>query len=85
MIIPDFPNKCRILFNKILDILRIFFDSEIVQIKDKNVKELNELRNEKNKYIDKIKELNQNINALNYKKSKTSNILNIFKKWKRKI
>ena len=76
MITPDFPNKSQILFDKILDILRKFFDSEIVQIKDKNEKELNELRNEKNKYIDKINELNKNITALNSKNSETSNKLN---------
>ena len=73
IITPDFPNKNQILFDKILLILRKFFDSEIVQLKDQNEKELVVLRNEKNKYIEKINELNKNITALNTKNSETSN------------
>ena len=76
IITPDFPNKNQILFDKILIILRKFFDSEIVQIKDQNEKELVALRNEKNKYIEKINELNKNITALNTKNSETSNKYN---------
>ena len=76
IVTPDFPNKNQILFDKILVILRKFFDSEIVQIKDQNEKELVALRNEKNKYIEKINELNKNITALNTKNSETSNKYN---------
>ena len=75
IITPDFPNKNQILFDKILLILRKFFDIEIIQLKDQNEKELVSLRNEKNKYIDKINELNKNITALNSKNSETSNKL----------
>ena len=76
IITPDFPNKNQILFDKILLILRKFFDSEIVEIKSQNEKELASLRNEKNKYIDKINELNKNINLLNTKNSENSNKYN---------
>ena len=76
IITPDFPNKNQILFDKILLIMRKFFDSEIAQIKSDNEKELTSMKTEKNKYIDKINELNKNINLLNSKNSEIINKLN---------
>ena len=76
LITPDFPSKNQILFDKILLILRRFFDIEIGQLKNQNTKELEELRKEKAKYIEKINELNKNINTLNSKNSETSTKLN---------
>jgi hypothetical protein len=73
LITPDFPNKNQILFDKILLIVRKFFDSEIAAIRSGNEKELALMKNEKNKYIDKINELNKNMNSIN---SKNSDILN---------
>ena len=76
LITPDFPNKNQILFDKILLIMRKFFDSEVANIKSKKEKELAEMKNEKNKYIEQINELNKNINNLNSKNSESVNKLN---------
>ena len=76
IITPDFPNKNQILFDKILLIMRKFFDSQISYIKSENEKELVKMKNEKNKCVDKINELNKNINSLNSKNSELVNKLN---------
>ena len=76
MITPDFPNKNQLLFDKIFLIMRKFMDSEIAIIKTENEKELANMKNEKNKYVEKINELNKNINLLNSKNSEVINKLN---------
>ena len=75
-ITPDFPSKNQILFDKILLIMRRFLDIEIKNIKAESEKEINLMKNEKNKYQDKINELNKNINTLNSKNSESVNKLN---------
>ena len=75
IITPDFPNKNQILFDKILLIMRKFFDAQISKIKSEKEKELTEMKNEKNKYIDKINDLNKNINSLNSKNNQSVNKL----------
>ena len=75
-ITPDFPNKNQILFDNILLIMRKFVDSEIAQIKNLNEKEIVLMRNEKNKYQDKINELTKSINLLNSKSTDLVNKLN---------
>ena len=74
--IPDFPAKNQMLFDKVMLIIRKFFDIEIGKIKSNNEKEINILKNENNQYIDKINELNQGINSLNLKNNDTINKLN---------
>ena len=75
-ITPDFPSKNQILFDKIMLIMRRFLDIEIKNIKAESEKEINLMKNEKNKYQDKINELNKNINTLNSKNSESVNKLN---------
>ena len=74
--IPDFPAKNQMLFDKVMLIIRKFFDIEIGKIKSNNEKEINILKNENSQYIDKINELNQGINSLNLKNNDTINKLN---------
>ena len=74
--IPDFPAKNQMLFDKVMLIIRKFFDIEIGKIKSNNEKEINVLKNENSQYIDKINELNQGINSLNLKNNDTINKLN---------
>ena len=76
MITPDFPNKNQILFDKIFDIMRKFMDSEIANIKTEKENELTNMKNENNKYVEKINELTKNINLLNSKNSDVINKLN---------
>ena len=76
LITPDFPLKNQILFDKILLIMRKFLDVEIKNIKAESEKEIASIKNEKNKYQDKINELNKNINSLNSKNSESVNKLN---------
>ena len=76
-ITPDFPNKSQILFDKILLIMRKFFDNEVSNMKKENEKEIALIKNEKSKYQDKINELNKTINSLNSKNSESVNKLNI--------
>ena len=64
------------LFDKVMLIIRKFFDIEIGKIKSNNEKEINVLKNENSQYIDKINELNQGINSLNLKNNDTINKLN---------
>ena len=73
---PDFPEKNQMLFDKVMLIIRKFFDIEIGKIKSNNEKEINVLKNENSQYIDKINELNQGINSLNLKNNDTINKLN---------
>ena len=73
---PDFPTKNQMLFDKVMLIIRKFFDIEIGKIKSNNEKEINILKNENSQYIDKINELNQGINSLNLKNNDTINKLN---------
>ena len=73
---PDFPAKNQMLFDKVMLIIRKFFDIEIGKIKSNNEKEINILKNENSQYIDKINELNQGINSLNLKNNDTINKLN---------
>ena len=74
--IPDFPAKNQMLFDKVMLIIRKFFDIEIGKIKSNNEKEINILKNENSQYINKINELNQGINSLNLKNNDTINKLN---------
>ena len=74
--IPDFPAKNQMLFDKVMLIIRKFFDIEIGKIKSNNEKEINVLKNENSQYIEKINELNQGINSLNLKNNDTINKLN---------
>ena len=76
LITPDFPLKNQILFDKILLIMRKFLDVEIKSIKSESEKEIASMKNEKNKYQDKINELNKNINSLNSKNNESVNKLN---------
>ena len=73
---PDFPAKNQMLFDKVMLIIRKFFDIEIGKIKSNNEKEINVLKNENSQYIDEINELNQGINSLNLKNNDTINKLN---------
>ena len=75
-ITPDFPAKNQMLFDKVMLIIRKFFDIEIGKIKENNEKEINILKNENNQYVEKINELNQTINLLNLKNNDTINKLN---------
>ena len=73
MITPDFPNKTDILFDKVLLIVKKFIDEEMNKIKTKAEKEINNLKNENEKYNQKIKDLT---NELNINKEKNTNNLN---------
>ena len=73
---PDFPAKNQILFDKVMLITRQFFDIELGKVKENNDKEMNNLKNEKNQFIDKINELNKGMNSLNSKNNDAINKLN---------
>ena len=75
-ITPDFPEKNQILFDKLMLIIRKFFDIQIGKIKKENEIEITNLKNEKNKYLEKINDLNKDMNLLNSKNNDTINKLN---------
>ena len=75
-ITPDFPEKNQILFDKLMLIIRKFFDIQIGKIKKDNEIEITNLKNEKNKYLEKINDLNKDMNLLNSKNNDTINKLN---------
>ena len=64
---PDFPAKNQILFDKVMLIVRQFFDIELGKIKQHDEAEMDNLKKEKNKYLEKINELNKGMNNLNSK------------------
>ena len=76
MLTPDFPAKNQILFDKVMLIIRKFFDNEIGKVREKDEIELKNLRNEKDKYLEQISELNKGMNTLNSKNNDTINKLN---------
>ena len=76
MLTPDFPAKNQILFDKVMLIIRKFFDNEIGKVREKDEIELKNLRNEKDKYLEQINELNKGMNTLNSKNNDTINKLN---------
>ena len=59
---PDFPNKNDILFDKILSVMRKYFNEQIFRIKEENEKTVGLLNLDVEQYKDKIKELNEDIN-----------------------
>ena len=73
---PDFPSKNQLLFDKMLLVIRKFFDYEINRVKKENEKEISEVKKEKSIYVDKINELNKNMNALNSKNNDTVKKMN---------
>ncbi len=73
---PDFPAKNQILFDKIMLITRKFFDIQMNKINENNQKEINELKEEKNRYLERINELNKGMNMLNEKNNDTIKRLN---------
>ena len=73
---PDFPAKNQILFDKVMLIIRQFFEVELNKVKKKNEKEMNNLKNEKNQFLEKINELNKGMNTLNTKNNDVVNKLN---------
>ena len=54
---PDFPNKNTILFDKIVSIMRKYFNEQIYRIKEENEKKVGLLNIDIDQYKDKIKEL----------------------------
>ena len=76
MLTPDFPAKNQILFDKVMLIIRKFFDNELGKVREKDEIELKNLRNEKDKYLEQISELNKGMNTLNSKNNDTINKLN---------
>ena len=52
---PDFPNKTDILFDKILLIVKKFIDEEMNKMKKKAEKEITILKNENEKYKERVK------------------------------
>ena len=76
MLTPDFPAKNQILFDKVMLIIRKFFDNELGKVREKDEIELKNLRNEKDKYLEQINELNKGMNTLNSKNNDTINKLN---------
>ena len=76
MLTPDFPAKNQILFDKVMLIIRKFFDNELGKLREKDEIELKNLRNEKDKYLEQINELNKGMNTLNSKNNDTINKLN---------
>lgn len=73
---PDFPAKNQILFDKVMLIIRQFFEYELGKMSGHNEKKISDLENEKNEYISKISELNNGMNLMNSKNSDTINKLN---------
>ena len=76
-ITPDFPAKNQIMFDKVMLIVRKFFDIELGKIKNNNNMEINDLKKEKNQYINQINELNKGMNSLNPKNNDVINKLNM--------
>jgi len=76
-ITPDFPAKNQIMFDKVMLIVRKFFDIELGKIKNNNNMEINDLKKEKNQYINQINELNKGMNSLNSKNNDVINKLNM--------
>ena len=74
---PDFPAKEQLLYDKIMLLIRKFFDIQIGKIKDINEKEMNNLKEEKEKYLEKIDELSKGMNSLNSKNNEIINKLNM--------
>ena len=74
---PDFPAKDQLLYDKIMLLIRKFFDIQIGKIKDINEKEMNNLKEEKEKYLEKIDELGKGMNSLNSKNNEIINKLNM--------
>ena len=74
---PDFPAKEQLLYDKIMLLIRKFFDIQIGKIKDSNEKEMNNLKEEKEKYLEKIDELSKGMNSLNSKNNEIINKLNM--------
>ena len=72
---PDFPAKNQILFDKVMLIIRKFFDTELGKVREKDQIEMDNLKNENKKYSDKIEELNKGLNNLSSKNSDTINKL----------
>ena len=76
-ITPDFPAKNQIMFDKVMLIVRKFFDIELGKIKNNNNMEINDLKKEKNQYLNQINELNKGMNSLNSKNNDVINKLNM--------
>ena len=72
---PDFPAKNQILFDKVMLIIRKFFDTELGKVREKDQIEMDNLKNENKKYSEKIEELNKGLNNLSSKNSDTINKL----------
>ena len=75
-ITPNFTNKSDILFDKVLLIIKKFIDEEIIKIKNKNEKELNESNNENNKLKHKINVLIKELNSVKEKNNSNVSKLN---------
>ena len=73
---PDFPHKSDILFDKILLIVKKFIDEEMNKVKNKAEKEINNLKNENDKYKQKINELTMELNLNKEKNSSNVSKLN---------
>ena len=58
---PDFTNKNEIMFDKIITLMRKYFNEQIFRIKEENEKKIGLLNLEIDQYKDKIKELNEEI------------------------
>ena len=72
---PNFPNKSDIFFDKILIIIKKFFDEEIFKIKNITEKELNESKNEISKQKHKINALIKELDST--KEKNNSNITSL--------
>ena len=59
---PDFQNKNEILFDKLISIMRKYFNEQIFRLKEENEKKIGLLNLDIDQYKDKIKELNEEIN-----------------------
>ena len=59
---PDFTNKNEILFEKLISIMRKYFNEQIFIMKEENEKTIGLLNLDIEQYKDKIKELNEELN-----------------------
>ena len=59
---PDFTNKNEILFEKLISIMRKYFNEQIFRMKEENEKTVGLLNLDIEQYKDKIKELNEELN-----------------------
>ena len=59
---PDFTNKNEILLEKLINVMRRYFNEQIFKIKEENEKTIGLLNLDIEQYKDKIKELNEEIN-----------------------